>query len=360
MKKILIVGAGPTGLTCALELNRRGMDCRVVDRKEKPSPLSRAVGINPRSLEILEASGITERLIAKGFKMTRANFRNKKGKLIGSLRADMIPHRYNFLVALPQDETERVMQERLHELGGKVEYNIEVIDIKLIGEQAEITLKNGGNTEKDIYDLVVAADGAHSIIRKILDIPFEGYDYNNLWSVADFTTSEPAFSNNEANLFIYDNGEMGLAVPIGVNRYRGASNTEKVFTHLPENYKVEKILNGGTFLISIRQARTYQKGCVYLAGDAAHVHSPAGGRGMNLGIEDAFILAGMIVEDRLEGYTQARHKAGENVLKMSEGLVKMISIENIFLKLLRNAFFKIITMFPIIQKPFMKQMAGLN
>jgi 2-polyprenyl-6-methoxyphenol hydroxylase-like FAD-dependent oxidoreductase len=153
---------------------------------------------------------------------------------------------------------------------------------------------------------------------------------------------------------------MGLAIPIGDHRFRAASNTENVFSHLPAEYEVDKVLNGGTFKISIRQATTYQKGCAFLAGDAAHVHSPAGGRGMNLGIDDAVELAKRIANGTLDGYSSARRPKGRQAIELSEKLVRMVSLRSPLKKKLRNIMLGILTRVPFLQKGMLKELAGLN
>ncbi len=360
MKRILIAGAGPTGLTAALELVRRGIACRIVDRKPRPSTLSRAVGINPRSLDLLEPSGVTAELLAHGFKMRRACFRDGRGRLIGEIRADLIAHRYNFLLALPQDKTETIMQQRLASYGTHVDYGIEVASVALQGGRAEVTLRQNEALHQEVYDLVIAADGVHSRVRERLAIPFPGYDYDNLWSVTDFESPDLPYAEDAAHAFLHDSGHMGLVIKIGAGRYRGVSSTEHALACIPGDYAMMKILNEGTFHIGVRQAQTYQKGCVYLAGDAAHVHSPAGGRGMNLGIEDAADLARRIHAGGLEDYTAMRHPVGKQTLALTETLMRMILLRNPLAKALRNGLIRLATAVPALQKPFLNRLAGLE
>ncbi len=353
-KKILIVGAGPTGMTAAIELNRLGKACVIIDKKDSPSTLSRAVGINQRSLEILEKSEIAQKLINQGFKMQGGVFHDKNDKIAGQIDFSKIKGDKNFILALPQDQTEEIMRDHLAKNGVNIQYKSEVVDIALRNNQAEVTLLQNGEKNTETFDMVIAADGAHSVVRKKMDIDFVGYDYENLWSIADFEAVDFPYEKNHAHVFLRGHGEVGFVIRIGENRYRGVSNTKDTIATLPANIKAQEVHRASNFRISVRQAVTYQKGCVYLAGDAAHVHSPAGGRGMNLGIEDAFILAELTKNNKLEDYTKLRHKIGQNTLKFSERLVFMATAKNPLIVTLRSIFLKIITRFSIIEKNLVK------
>lgn len=356
--KIIIIGAGPTGLTAALELARRGIACRIVDKKSEASTLSRAVGINPRSLALLKPCGVTQHLLEQGIKVKTANIHKADGRVIASLNLSELDNEYNFLLSLPQDQTENIMRERLKNFGLVVEYGAELVNLEVINGKPQITLKHAGSEESGVFDVVIAADGAHSIIRQKLEIPFIGHDYQNLWSIADFNSVNFNTSGGEVNLYLHDNGKIGFIINIGLNRYRAISNTADALNCIPGNYSVDKLNNNGTFHIAVRQCATYQKSGVYLAGDAAHTHSPAGGRGMNLGIEDACELARLFAENNLAGYTRLRHPAGAKVIKMSERLVFMATRQGTISRHLRNFMLKIVTGIPFLQKRFFKNFIG--
>ncbi len=350
---ILIAGAGPTGLTAAIELTRRGHSPRIIDRKDAPSPLSRAVGINARSLELLEPSGVSEALIARGIKVQRPQI-YEGDSIIGTIHMDRLPHRYNFLLALPQNETEEIMRDALHALGGNVEYGHALTGLRIENGKAHVTI----NEEKRAqYDLVIGADGARSFVREAMGIAFEGHDYGAHWSIADFESKD---WQGDANLFIIPGGHVRFVIRIGERRYRAVADQPEALPGIPVDFTLDKLHRADDFLISVRQAVTYQKECVYLAGDAAHVHSPAGGRGMNLGIDDACDLARRIAESDLAGYTAARHPVGESVLKMSEAMVRMATTRKPLVKVARRVMLAIISTFPFLQIPFLKSVSGLK
>jgi 2-polyprenyl-6-methoxyphenol hydroxylase-like FAD-dependent oxidoreductase len=356
--KILIAGAGPTGLTAALELYRHGFRPRIIDRKDKPSPLSRAIGINARSLELLEPSGATKLLLEAGIKLPYVCF-YERGKVLAKLNLDLIPHRFNFMLSLPQDRTEAVLQKRLAEYGGLVEYDTVMTGI-FNPDAPTVTMRKGGKDIQEKFDLVIAADGIHSLIRKALVIPFPGHDYPNRWSITDFDSPDWPYDPGAAMGFIGENGRIGVCIPIGKDRYRGVSDQPETLPYIPGQYTVSRIHHADDFVISVRQAETYQKGNVYLAGDAAHVHSPVGGRGMNLGIEDACDLAKRIAEGGLENYTSARHPAGESVINTTERMVRVITATSPLMGFVRRTIFKIIPKFPPLRHFMLTFAAGLR
>lgn len=351
--KILIVGAGPTGLTAAVELTRRGFKPRIIDRKEAPSPLSRAVGINARSLDILQESGITEKLLARGIKLQSVNI-HENGKIIGAIHFKKLPHRHKFLLALPQNETEEIMSEALHKLGGKTEYHCALTSLKIEHGKAVVTINDGA---PEIYDLVIGADGAHSKTREFCAIEFPGYDYPTRWSIADFESED---WQKDADLFLIPGGHVRFIVRIGKDRYRAVADQPEAIAGIPGPLHVDQLHRADSFVIAVRQATTYQKPPVYLAGDAAHVHSPAGGRGMNMGIEDAWDLARRIVENDLDGYTAARHPVGAHWLKLSERMVRGATATSPAGRFLRRLFLMIVSTFPVLQIPLLVRVSGLK
>lgn len=358
-QSILIAGAGPTGLTAAIELCRYGFKPRIIDKKDKPSPLSRAIGINPRSLELLEPSGITPLLLQAGIKIPYACF-HENGRILAKVHIDALHHRYNFLLSLPQDRTETIMRDRLAEYGVQVEYGTALTHIALENGEALATLRQGEEERRQSFDLVIGADGIHSRVRQDLGIAFDGYDYPQLWSIADFDSHDWPYEKNIAHGFINKDGSIGVAIPIGPGRWRGVSDRPETLPYIPGPFTADRVHMSDSFRISVRQAVTYQKDCIYLAGDAAHVHSPVGARGMNLGIEDACDLARRIRENDLEGYTAARHPVGQQVLQISERLVKIITATNPLLKLARHILLKLLPAIPPIRQYLLQFASGLQ
>lgn len=323
--EILIVGAGPTGLTAAVELVRHGLVPTVIDKRAAPSGLSRAVGITPSSLKILSASGVTDRLLQAGppLKGVRAYFdkqplfelnfaEHTKGLEHAEIK---LP-----LLCLPQDKTENILADRLKELGGSVQYKTELVDLHQQDNTVSVTTSAGTAN----YDHVIGADGIGSTVRRVLGIAFDGYDLTERWSIADVDVDKwrhPA----EFCAFLLSSGDLCVAAPIGINRVRVVANTVDALLTLPVPMHVTNVRRQANFRISIRQAQQFSKNRVYLAGDAAHCHSPVGGRGMNLGIADAAQLAACIFSNTTRDYHSLRHAQAENVIKMTERGRKLLT-----------------------------------
>jgi len=328
-KKILIVGAGPTGLTAAVELSRMGIIPEIIDRKDCPSPLSRAVGIIPNSLNILKPSGVTNQLVEEGVKFRYFQlFKGNKMLVRVSLKGGH--PEWDFAVALAQDRTEHALIEGLKRFGGSVEFGSELTGIRLEGDGVFVRINNGPEQK---YDFVLGADGIHSATRELLGIEYPGFDLPETWSIADVNAVNWPYPET-GTICLLPHAEMVVIVPLEENRYRVVSNTEDALATVPLKLEVTKKHREGQFTISIRQVKEYRRGNVFLAGDAAHCHSPAGGRGMNLGIADAAEWAKRIIENDLDGYSQLRQEAGAETIALSERMRKTITSPNPLIKLL--------------------------
>lgn len=301
--KVLIVGAGPTGLTAAIELARRGVTPTVVDQRGSTSTLSRAVGITPRSLELLSHSGASDPLIEEGIAMD--GLRVYHGQTL-SLSMSLISNSafHPNLVCLPQDRTESILAETLSTFGTAVRYGVKLTG--LVPAQNHVVAHFDGG-EEQIFDHVIGADGIRSTVREQAGIGYPGFDLAERWSVADVDLD--GWQHPGCLTVVQAGpGKVAVVVPIGPSRYRVVAVGENALEAMPLPLKVRKIRREGAFTISVRIADTYSTGSIHLAGDAAHAHSPVGGRGMNLGIADAAELAQRLVDNTLSGYSESRHQ----------------------------------------------------
>ena len=351
--RILIVGAGPTGLTAAVELARQGIRAEVIDKKAEPSTLSRAVGILPASLKTLTPSGVTERLLAEGIKIREIEvFKGQRPLIRLSLRGGH--PECDYLVALAQDRTEAILRDVLVKHGGSVRYGAEFAELQQEQERVVVHTKDGVEGE---YDYVIGADGAHSTTRQCLGVDFNGYELPKTWSIADVDAID--WPNAELfTLFMLSEGRVAVVVPLERDRYRVISNTEDALATLPIELKVQHIRRQGTFRIAIRQVSQYAVGRVYLAGDAAHCHSPVGGRGMNLGIADAAELTSRLVEGRLDGYSASRHEAGAKIIADSERARRRFTSANFFTRTTTSFGLRLVKMLPPLQRRLARTFLG--
>ena len=320
---VLIIGAGPTGLTAAVELARQGIIAKVIEKKSTRSNLSRAVGILPGSLERLAASGVSAVLIKKGIKIDRLNFYNKKKHVSAiSLQQASTPH--PFLLALAQDQTEEILENALSALDGQVSYSTRLTHLKQISDGVVAQYANG-DSEK--FDIVLAADGVHSQARRSAALDFPGFELLQTWSIADVEADQWCHPL-EMTVCLLDHQQAAVVVPLQENRYRLVSNTADVLSKLPLAININTIRRTGQFKIAIRQLRHYHRGNIFFAGDAAHCHSPFGGRGMNLGIADAAEFAACTINGSLDLYSASRHQAGRDAMNQSEQFRKIITNPN--------------------------------
>ena len=319
--KILVIGAGPTGLSAALGLAERGIVCEVVEKRSAPSELSRAVGIMPITRNHLAPSGVADSILSEGMPIRKfALNRGQQSLLDLDLSAKLTPEQS--MTALPQNRTESLIADAAIARGVTIKYGVELTHIKTSEDAATVTFADGTSAT---YDWVIAADGKNSVVRTQLGIPYPGIDLPKTWSIADVDVAE-GFDSEQIKLWVQGaDGLFILAIPIEHQRMRMASSTEDCMRDVPQKPNVRHIRRTGTFKISIRQAETYREGRVLLAGDAAHCHSPVGGRGMNLGIDDGFAVARCLAEGNIDAYSATRHAFGETVIAKTERIRKLLT-----------------------------------
>ena len=206
---------------------------------------------------------------------------------------------------------------------------------------------------------LIGADGAHSIVRKNLGIGFDGESFPGDWGLADVHLSDWPFPFDRPVITL-DRHHICAFIPMAEGFGRFVSNDPDVLDRLPPDAKVKSIVWQSTFRISFRQVSTYQQGDAFLAGDAAHIHSPVGARGMNLGIEDACWLAWLMAEGRTEEYTRLRWPAGRAVLDFTEQQTRQISSRSLWADVLRRWLGPAILKVPAVRRRFLARVAGLD
>jgi len=201
-------------------------------------------------------------------------------------------------------------------------------------------------------------------VRLAVGFDFAGYTHAREWSIADAEIVSWPYAAGRAHLFLGQGGDVGFMIPIGPNsyelgRFRAVSNTPDALARVPGGYRVVKLLRTDTFRIPVRQCARYQTERVFLGGDAAHVHSPVGGRGMNLGIEDACAFARRLAEGDLAGYTAERHPIGQRWIAASEAVLRRVQATNPAVVLLRNTALAVAGRLPPVQRVLLSRVAGV-
>ncbi|WP_219471321.1 FAD-dependent monooxygenase [Nonomuraea rhizosphaerae] len=333
MTSVLIVGSGPTGLTLAIELARRGVNLRIVERSAEPPTGVRGKGLQPRTLEVFDDLGVIDEILATGgeYPLIRAY---KGGEIVQEVRLDEIREPspdvpYPNLIMQPQWRTERILRDRLAELGHEVEFGAELTGFEQDDEGVSATLGTG-ETVRCSY--LVGADGGKSTVRKQLGVGFAGETYESeRMLLADVRTRDVDHDywhawGGEAE------GEGFAVCPLPhtdlfqlVSLSPAVDDLQTLVTKYAPHVHLDEVVWRSEYRVNIRMAERFRVGRVFLAGDAAHVHSPAGGQGLNTGVQDAYNLGWKLAggsEKLIATYEEERMAVAEQVLGLSTRLYR--------------------------------------
>jgi pentachlorophenol monooxygenase len=354
---VLVVGAGPVGLMMAAELHRHGVPCRLVERMLEPSPHCRALGVTPRTLEAWDDLGIADRALASGMGLlglvSMANGDVDNAQVSGDALPDGA---YGFLT-LAQYDVEAILTEHLASFGGSIERGSELVGLSQTDNVVTATLKHAdGATETVEAAWLIGCDGGRSAVRQALQLSFEGEHYANVFLLADVELDWPLRRGYGYKLARFENDAMqggGVAIPVPGNprRYRlstiapeemippelSRQDTHGIADVGPTLAQVQEIVDwlfkpgvevsnmrwAAFYRISHRIVPSYRVGRAFLAGDAAHLHPPLGGQGMNTGLQDAYNLAwklaltvrGLAAADLLDSYDAERRAIGRQIVE---------------------------------------------
>jgi 2-polyprenyl-6-methoxyphenol hydroxylase-like FAD-dependent oxidoreductase len=359
---VLIVGAGPTGLTLACELLRRGVGCRIVDKAASPATTSRALGLQPRTLELFDAMGVVDRVLATGGPVTDANLYRGDRLLLTLSAAGLrnLDTPYPRLWITPQASVERPLIERLLELGGTVERSRELADFRQMDSRVIATVRHGDSyeTEEVHASWLVGCDGAHSRVRKALGVTFEGGTYEEKFLLADadldwsrerdrthtwfppdgMFTVFPLPGSSQWRIFavLEDEAAPPLSLELFQRLLRERTGDAKTTLYNPTWMS--------NFTINRRMVDRYRVKRAFLAGDAAHVHSPFGAQGMNTGIQDAYNLGwklALVVQGEASGllldtYEEERLPVARGVLAQTDTNTRVLLSDNPIMRFLRE------------------------
>lgn len=376
---ILIVGAGPVGLFLANECARRGLNWRLVEQRSAQSEHSKALAIFPRTLEIFDMAGVVDPFLKMANRVTSVAVVEGQRRL-AHMRFEPEQTPYPFVAMVPQDVTERLLVQQLLARDGQVEYDTSFISAVEQSDRVMATLEQNGRQSEVNAKYVVGCDGAHSAVRHLLNLPFEGAEYNDSFILADVETND-ALPEDELQLCPSEFGPVAI-FPMSANRRRVVATVDRVEGDAPSLDLVQEILHqrgpagfeasalhwSSYFRIHHRQAAMMRVSRMFIAGDAAHIHSPFGGQGMNTGLHDAWNLIwkldlavrGRATDNLLDSYTAERRPVIKQVIETTDFLTKVMGTPNKFAQALRNTVIPMVSRLAPFQHAFVNRLSELG
>jgi 2-polyprenyl-6-methoxyphenol hydroxylase-like FAD-dependent oxidoreductase len=375
MTDVLVVGAGPVGLTAAIVLTQRGHTVTVVDGQPEGANTSRAAVVHSRTLELLAPYGVTPDLVARGVHTPTFAIRDRDALLM-AIPFDTLPTPYPYTLMISQADTEALLRKRLENLGGQVVRPATVTAVEQDPEGILATFSDGHQVRARY---LMGADGVRSTVREQAGIAFTGSTYAESFVLADVRLSG-GIPADEVILYFSPAGLVVLA-PLPDDRYRIVATVDEA-PALPDSAFVQRLLDergpqarpvvveevlwGSRFRVHHRIADAFRSDRILLAGDAAHVHSPAGGQGMNLGIEDAVAAAECLSrvllgepEALLDDYAAQRRRVADRVVKLADRLTEMATL-SARKRPLRNTVMRFAGRLPAVRRRLAVRLSGLD
>lgn len=365
----LIVGAGPVGLAAALFLARHGIRTRLIEKAAQRPPTSRALAVNPRTLHLLDGTGVTAKMLARGLKIEEARI-SRDDRRLARLPLKDLGGDYPFMLALSQATSEALLAETLAEQGGAIERGVELVACAE-HDGMDVTLSSGTGTSAAGNEIarppwVLGADGAHSTVRESLHIGFPGHGLADPLYLTDVPL-EGDLDPGTAHVRLFDEGGFLFMVRVVADArvekppylWRLIGNMPDLFARLKGARPAGPAVWSSTFHIAHRIADTLCRGRAFLAGDAAHIHSPIGARGMNLGIEDAWVFAELAAHGRLDRYNPLRRHVDHDVVRRVETLTALVLGKSPWLRGVRDLVLPAVLNLPL-RVQILRVLAGLD
>ena len=378
---VLIVGGGPTGLALATYLQQAGVGHLLVDALPAGLNTSRAAVIHAHTLEMLDKLGVVAELQASSLPLSKFTIRDRDEALM-QITFEELPTAFRHILMLPQPQTEAILSKRLESLGGNVRRNVRATGAVQESDHVVVQLNRAGRREEEVRArFVVGADGMHSSIRGATDIQFEGETYGESFVLADVRMDWP-LGQSEVSLCFSPAGLVVVA-PLPDGSFRIVATMDDA-PETPSIEDIQKLLDergpvsapasiqeinwSSRFRVHHRLASSYRDGRILLMGDAAHVHSPAGGQGMNTGLVDAIVLGEAltaVIRDCaplsvLDDYARARRPAAAEVLSLASRLTRIATVRPGFLRLLRNVALRLLNRLPRFKMKLALQLSGVS
>jgi 2-polyprenyl-6-methoxyphenol hydroxylase-like FAD-dependent oxidoreductase len=381
---VVIVGAGPTGVMLAIELARRGVGVRILDKQPAHTQETRAIGIHARTLEVFHQIAVVEEFLELGHRVDGLVV-HTRARRSTRVRFGGLDSPYPFLLMLGQDQTQRILDQRLQRLGVTIERGVNVVALDHDADGAQLTITRTGEPREQtlLADWVVGCDGAHSIVRRQLGVPFDGDDYGQDWLMTEVNVHRPLERQN-FHLFSYTAAPM-VAFPMPSGRWRvilpqvpnragdrPPPDMDEIERLAAQRGPTGMTLTDPTLLATFRcyrrSTKTMRHGRVLVAGDAAHIHTPAGGQGMNTGLHDAFNLGWKLalVAHRqsppalLDTYQDERLPIANSVLALTHALVKIFTVTSPRKRWLRDRLLPIVMAVPAAERRYTNRLAQLS
>jgi 2-polyprenyl-6-methoxyphenol hydroxylase-like FAD-dependent oxidoreductase len=376
---ILIVGAGPVGLLLANECARRGLRWRLIETRSHLSAHSKALAIFPRTLEIFDMAGIAAPFLEVANRVTGVAVvahRRQLARICFSPKETPYP----FVAMVPQDVTERLLADELRRRGGTVEYDTSLVSAVEQDDRVSVTLDQKGKRIELAAAFLVGCDGAHSTVRRLLYLPFEGAQYEDSFMLADVETNQ-TLPANEMQLCPSEFGPLAI-FPMSATRRRIVATIERPEGDAPSLDLVRTVLAqrapagfeafamrwSSYFRIHHRQVARLRVGRMFVAGDAAHIHSPFGGQGMNTGLQDVWnlvwkldlVLRGRGNEKLLDSYTAERRPVIKQVISTTHFITKAMGTPSRLAQSLRDVVIPLASRLPPFQHAFVQRLSQLG
>jgi 2-polyprenyl-6-methoxyphenol hydroxylase-like FAD-dependent oxidoreductase len=380
---VIINGAGPVGLTLACELARHGVDFRILEKRPEPSVESRALAIFPRTLEVFHAMGLLDGVLAEGQKLHAVRLSNESRKL-AEIDFAKVESPYPFAISLPQSRTERLLEARLESLGAKVERSMELTAFEQRGDSVDVKFRAADGSMQSVQGgWLVGCDGAHSTVRHLLGANFQGAQYEEEFLLADVKV-DSELEPDMAHLYFSKEGILAY-FPFAGGRGRiiadqrpGAQHQlaeptmeellDLIKQRCPVRFDISDCVWKAWFRISHRMVEHFLSGRVLLAGDAAHIHSPAGGQGMNTGIQDAFnlgwklrlVAGGAATPKLLDSYEAERLPVAKSVVAITDRLTRAATTQSAAAQQVRDWLLPVFSGVPFVKDAMAGRMSEVS